>query len=229
PCMPRLTPAIRAVASLLMVITASACSDGGSPTADSGSCGNENVHCAYATVHAADWSTGVEYLDPPIDGTDYYGSADLTIANLENVSPGDEVYFSVNLSPPLVITSNVPPKAVVGFGGSLQGRNENVAARPALTMGLQGDWMTIGTTGVTLRGDRSTGLLSSFYASGSITGLSEGDELRGATFKFTIPEKWSDGTPFEANQTVALDRFGWGVSFSGDTRAETPPIQLKTQ
>ncbi len=227
--MNRLKPAMRAVAYLAALATFGSCSDSNSPTASSGNCGEENVRCAYATVRAADWSTGVEYIDPPIDGTDYYGTATLSILDFENVSPGDEINLSIKLSPPLVITSNVPPTAVIGFGGSPTGGSENVTARPELTLSLQGDWMTIGSTGVTLRGDNSTGVLSSFYASGSISGLSEGDELRGVTFKFTIPEKWSDGTQFEANQTIPLDRFGWGVSLSGDTRTEVPPVQLKTQ
>ncbi len=227
--MNRLATALRALACLAALAAIGSCSDSKSPTAGGGNCGEENVHCAYATVHAADWSTGVEYFDPPLDGTDYYGTATLSIPDLENVSPGDEINLSIKLSPALVITSSVPPKAVIGFGGSLTTRSENITARPGLTLTLQGDWTTIASTSVTLRGDNATGLLSSFYASGSINELSEGDELRGVTFQFTIPEKWSDGTPFEPNQTMPLDRFGWGVSFSGDTRGQVPPIQLKTQ
>ncbi len=207
----------------------SACSDSNSPTEGSNTCGNENVHCVYATIHTADWSTGADYIGPKPDQTDYYGGVDLSLANIENVSPGDQISIGITLSPALVVTSNIPPEVVLQVAGTILGGSTDLVVQTAPTISMRGDWQTIQYPKVNLRGKSPTGNCDSMYAEWRATGLSAGDELRGFSLSFTVPETWSNGTSIPASQTIPLGRIGWIASLSGDTRGQVPPIQLQEQ
>ncbi len=207
----------------------SACSDSKSPTAGGTTCGDENVHCVYATIHAADWSTGVDYVGPKHDQTDYYGSVDLPLANIEGVSPGDQIYIGITLSPALVVTSNIPLEVRPQVAGSLLGGSTDLSLEFEPTISMLGDWQTIAFPRVTLWGKSTTRNCDSMNVEWRVTGLSEGDELRGFSVRFTVPESWSNGTSMPASQTMPLERIGWITSLPGDTRGEVPPIQLQTQ
>jgi len=206
----------------------SACSDSKSPTSASGSCGDENVHCVYATIRTADWTTGVSYLDPPLDQSDYYGSADLPVANIESVSPGDQIYVGITLSPALVVTSSVPSEVVLQVAGLLVGGSEDLSVQVVPALSMQGAWQTIERARVNLYGQSPTGNCDLMDAEWRVTGLSEGDELRGFSVTFTVPESWSNGTAMPASQTMPLERVSWGATLLGDTRGGTPPIQMKS-
>jgi len=136
------------------------------------------------------------------------------------------VYVSISLSPALVVSTNIPPYSLLYVSEVSTSGNSIVAVTSDLSMQLEGTWTTIDYSNSTLRGDKTTGILLRVSATARAIGLSEGYQLLGASFTFTVPEKWSDGSSIALNQTLPLQRFGWGVTLSGDTRAELSPIQL---
>ncbi len=150
--MNRLKPVLRAVACLAALAAFGSCSDSKSPTAGSGTCGDESVHCVYAIIHTADWSTGVDYLGSRLDQTDYYGTTDLPLANIEGVSPGDQIYVGITLSPALVVSSNIPPEVVLQVAGALLGGSTDLVVQTEPSISMRGDWQTIQYPRVNLRG-----------------------------------------------------------------------------
>ena len=226
----RCLPRSRSALLTAILVLFAACSSSKSPTGPSNSCGDPNVHCVYATLTAADWrTTGETYLGPTHDVTDYVGAGYLETPDIPNVSPGDEISINITLSPPIVVTSNVPSLVALQFVGSLDNVQTYLYMTADASVSLRGDWKNPDPQPVSMRGIGRPGYVEHLLANVNVTGLSEGDELKGITIRFTMPEAWSDTTAVALDRIFPLDSFNWSTELPGDTRGETPPIQLKAQ
>lgn len=207
----------------------SACSSSKSPTGTSTSCGDANVHCVYATLQATDWRTSVTYLGPTYDVTDYVGAGYLETPNIPDVSPGDEITLNITLSPPIVVTSNVPSLVALQFVGLLDNVNTYLYMTADASVSLRGDWTNAEPQPVSMRGIGRPGYVEHLLANVNVSGLSEGDELKGISLRFTMPEVWSDSTAIALDRTFPFNSFNWSTELPGDTSGDIPPIQLKAQ
>jgi len=216
-----------ALATIAVLIAA--CSSSKSPTDTSSSCGDPNVHCVYATLQASDWRTSATYLGPTYDVTDYVGAGYVETPDIPNVSPGDEIALNIALSPPIVVTSNVPSQVALQFVGSLENVQTYLYMTADASVSLRGDWKNPDPQPVSMRGIGRPGYVEHLLANVIVSGLSEGDELKGITLRFTMPEIWSDSTAIALDRTFPFDSFNWSTELPGDTSGDTPPIQLKAQ